>query len=131
MPLAFLLDENQRGLLWRAIQRHNRSSTYILDIGRVGDPTDLLLGTTDPEVLLWAENADRILVTFDKKTMATHLAAHLQTGRHSPGIHSVRVRRLLVMWPQVSNLRCEPNKLETCRHIVPPWKPPTIGEPAG
>ncbi len=90
MPLAFLFDENQRGLLWRAALRHNRKSTDHLDIVRVGDPTDLPRGTRDPEILAWAENANRILVTFDKATMAAHLAAHLQTGRHSPGIFMLR-----------------------------------------
>ena len=90
MPLRFLLDENQRGLLWRAIQRHNRSSNDPLDAIRVGDPPDLPLGSSDPEILLWAEREGRILVTFDKTTMASHLADHLQAGGRSPGIFMLR-----------------------------------------
>lgn len=64
MSLRFLLDENQRGLLWRAIQRHNRSGGFVLDVERVGDPDDLPLGATDAEVLAWAERERRILLTF-------------------------------------------------------------------
>jgi hypothetical protein len=90
MPLRFLLDENQRGLLWRAIVRHNQSGLYPLDVERVGDRPDLPLGSTDPEILLWCEREDRILVSFDKTTLAGHLAAHLQAGRHSPGIFMLR-----------------------------------------
>jgi hypothetical protein len=37
VPLRFVLDENQRGLLWRAIVRHNQTSVYPLDVIRVGD----------------------------------------------------------------------------------------------
>jgi hypothetical protein len=77
-------------LLWRAIQRHNGSSADPLDVARVGDPPDLPLGSTDAEILLWAEREGRILVTFDKTTMAVHLANHLQAGRHSPGIFMLR-----------------------------------------
>jgi hypothetical protein len=61
MPLRFVLDENQRGLLWRAVVRHNQSSAYPLDTVRVGDPPDLPLGAID-------------------------LADHLRAGHHSPGI---------------------------------------------
>ncbi len=90
MPLRFLLDENQRGLLWRAVQRHNQQSAEPLDVTRVGDSPDLPLGAADPEILLWAEREDRILVTFDKSTTANHLANHLRAGHHSPGIFMLR-----------------------------------------
>jgi hypothetical protein len=90
MALRFVLDENQRGPLWRAIVRHNQRGSYPVDVVRVGDSQDLPLGASDPEVLLWCEHEDRILVSLDKTTMAGHLAVHLQTGRHSPGIFLVR-----------------------------------------
>ncbi|HEV3143702.1 MAG TPA: DUF5615 family PIN-like protein [Gemmataceae bacterium] len=100
MPLNFLLDENQRGLFWRAVQRHNRSGSDLLDVARVGDLDDLPLGASDAEILLWAEREGRILVTFDKATMATHLANHLQAGRHSPGIFMLRrASQSLLLWP--------------------------------
>lgn len=61
-----------------------------MDVIRVGDPPDLLLGATDPEILIWCEREDRILVSFDKTTLAGHLPAHLQAGGHSPGIFLLR-----------------------------------------
>jgi hypothetical protein len=92
MPLQFLLDENLRGPLWRAIQRHNAMGSYALDVIRVGDAPDLPLSTLDPAILLWAEKELRILVSFDKKTMIDHLANHLQSGHHCPGIFAIRRR---------------------------------------
>lgn len=90
MPLRFVLDENQRGPLWRAVVRHNQSGEYLLDIVRVGDTLNLPLGSNDPEILLWCEREDRILISFDKTTLAGHLANHLQAGHHSPGIFLLR-----------------------------------------
>ena len=90
MAPCFLLDENQRGLLWRAIVRHNQAAILPLDVFRVGDSPDLPLGSTDADVLLWSEREGRILVTFDKSTLAAHLTNHLQAGHHSPGILTLR-----------------------------------------
>jgi hypothetical protein len=90
MALRFVLDENQRGLLWRAIVRHNQLGVNPVDAVRVGDADDLPLGASDPEILLWCEREDRILVSFDKATLAGHLAAHLNAGRHAPGILMLR-----------------------------------------
>jgi hypothetical protein len=90
MMLRFVLDENQRGLLWRAILRHNQTGAFPLDVVRVGDASDLPLGSSDADVLLWSEREGRILVTFDKSALAGHLANHLQAGHHSPGIFTLR-----------------------------------------
>ena len=90
MALRFVLDENQRGRLWRAIVWHNQLGPYPVDAVRVSDADDLLLGMTDPEILFWTEREDRILVSFDKATLAEHLAAHLNAGRHVPGILLLR-----------------------------------------
>jgi hypothetical protein len=51
MPLAFLLDEHLRGPLWNAIQRHDLASPFRLDVARVGDPSDLPLGSDDDAIL--------------------------------------------------------------------------------
>ncbi len=77
MALRFVLDENQRGPLWRSIIRHNQLGDYLLDVVRVGDAPDLPLGATDPDVLGWCERENRILVSFDRSTLAGHLAAYL------------------------------------------------------
>jgi hypothetical protein len=90
MALRFVLDENQRGSLRRAVVRHNLLGVYPVDVVRVGDPQDLPLGSTDPEILVRCEHEDRILVSFDHSTLAGHLEAHLQAGRHSPGIFMLR-----------------------------------------
>jgi hypothetical protein len=91
MPLAFLLDEHLRGGgLWQAILQHNAVSPYPIDTQRVGDPPDLPLGSSDPDILIWAEREGRVLLTEDVHTMAGHLANHLATGRHSPGIFLLR-----------------------------------------
>ena len=39
---------------------------------RVGDRPDLPLQSTDPEILAWAEQAGRILLTYDESTMPGH-----------------------------------------------------------
>jgi hypothetical protein len=90
MALSYLLDENQRGVLWRAAQLHNALGVDPLDITRVGDPPDLPLGSSDVAILEWAEANDRILVSRDKKTLTMHLSQHLASGRHSPGVFVLR-----------------------------------------
>ena len=44
---------------------------------RVGDPTDLPLGSPDSDILVWADRTDRIIVTEDAATFVAELAAHL------------------------------------------------------
>lgn len=87
MALRFLVDENLRGKrLWRSLVRHNVIGGLPIDAVQVGDPIDLPLGSADTEILLWAEREDRILISRDQSTLAGHLATHLQTGHHLPGI---------------------------------------------
>src|SRR6266550_2766750 len=95
MPLRYLLDENLRGSLWRAVRRHNLTSDLPIDVLRIGDVTDLPLGADDPTALIWIERENRILVTKDKNSMAVHLADHLMHGRHCPGIFMVLPRTSL------------------------------------
>jgi hypothetical protein len=83
------LDENQRGVLWHVIQRHNARGIDPIDAVRVGDLPDLPLGSDDPMILRWAEREERILVTFDRSSMSDHLRGHLESGNHSPGIFMV------------------------------------------
>lgn len=91
MDVRFVLDENIRGLLWRAIQLHNLRGGYPIDAEQVGDPPDLPLGSSDPDILLWAERESRIVVTNDRDTMPGFLTQHLQAGHHSPGVFLVDV----------------------------------------
>ncbi len=91
MAIAYLLDENLPASLWRAIRRRNITSQNPLDVVRVGEPEDLPLSTDDETILRWIELADRILVTQDKSTMPGHLAHHLASKHHSPGIFMLRL----------------------------------------
>jgi hypothetical protein len=95
MGIAYLLDEHMRGPLWRAIRRHNAKSPFLVDAVRVGDADAPSLSTPDPDLLLWCEEAGRILVSFDEKTLPGHLTEHLHAGHHAPGIFLVRPERSL------------------------------------
>src|SRR3954453_23155519 len=91
MPLRYLLDEHLRGGgLWQAIQHHNALGVDPLDVVRVGDLPDLPQGMPDADILEWTERQGRIFVSRDKKTLPGHLTAHLQAGRHAPGIFLLR-----------------------------------------
>ena len=90
MDIRFVLDEHLRGQLSSALARHNQRGAYPLDIVRVGDPVDLPHGTSDPDILVWAERECRILVSGDRKTLLGHFADHLTAGRHSPGLFLLR-----------------------------------------
>jgi hypothetical protein len=91
MALSYLLDENLlSGPLWHAIQQHNGGGHDAIDVVRVGDPACPPRGTLDPQVLIWAEQQGRILVSLDESTMPGFLTAHLAAGRRSPGVFLVR-----------------------------------------
>lgn len=95
MAIAFVLDEHFRGILWSAILDHNARGQHTIDAIRVGDPPDLPLTTADPDLLIWAERARRIVVTRDKNTMPGHLTTHLAAGHSCPGVFIVRKQALL------------------------------------
>jgi hypothetical protein len=90
MSPRFLLDENLRGPLWDAIERHNEYSSTPVDAIRLGDDGTPPLGTLDPDLLVWCEAAGRILLSLDKQTLPEHLADHLALGLHSPGVFLIR-----------------------------------------
>ena len=90
MPLSYVLDENLRGPLWSLFLRHNRARDYPVDVVRVGDGDTVPLGTKDAELLQWAEDEGRILISKDLRTLSAHLAAHLAMGRHSPGVMTLK-----------------------------------------
>ena len=92
MPLRLLLDENARGILWQAIQQHNGHSMWQIDAMRVGDPPGLPRGSADPDILVWCEREDRLLVIYDVNTMVAHWRDHLERGGNSPGLLLVRDR---------------------------------------
>jgi hypothetical protein len=86
MALRFLVDENLRGPLWAAINRVNAGRALPLEIACVGEKPELPLGISDPEVLLRGEQHGFVLISNDLRTMPGHFAAHLASGRLSPGV---------------------------------------------
>ena len=58
-----------------------------LDIVRVQDAG--LLGKRDSEVLEWAANENRILLTHDASTMTKHAYARVESGKQMPGVFEV------------------------------------------
>jgi hypothetical protein len=74
----FLLDENLPPRLRLALLRHNDT----IDILRVGDADAPPLGTLDPDILHYLEQAQRVLVTGNRISMPAHVAAHVAAGGH-------------------------------------------------
>jgi hypothetical protein len=122
MAIRFLLDEQMRGVWWQAIQHHNAAGVDVLDVLCVGHPPAPPLGASDPDLLLWAEQTDRVFVSQDRKTIPGHFIAHLQAGHHSPGVvllcGSCTVRQLidhLVLYDQAA----DPQDLLDQIHYLP------------
>jgi Domain of unknown function (DUF5615) len=90
MALWFVVDENLLDRLSRALARHNSGGINIIDAVQVGDTAGLPRGIEDPELLLWAEREDRILLSFDLSTIPLFLSDHLHAGHHSPGVFLIR-----------------------------------------
>ena len=88
--LHFVFDEDIPGPIWQAVIDHNAHSPDVIDVAQVGRRTDLPKGTKDRPLLQWAEQAGRLLVSCDLKTMPGHLADHIAEGRHSPGVLIIR-----------------------------------------
>lgn len=90
MSLRYVFDEHLRGVLPETVRRRAQNQGYTLDVAEVGDESGPPLGILDPDLLIWAEAHDRILVSRDTNTLRVHLEEHLASGRHSPGVFIVR-----------------------------------------
>ncbi len=80
--LKYLLDENVDRAYLLQLRRQEPELTVLM----VGDPGNPPKGTLDPEILLWCEATEFVLVTNNRASMPVHLAEHLAQGRHIPGI---------------------------------------------
>ncbi len=102
MKPRFLLDEHVN----RSIQRQLHRLEPRLEVIAVGDVGAPPKGTSDPELLVWMETYQYILVTENRSTIPVHLAEHYAIGRHSPGIFWIRpnvrlgllVEELYLIW---------------------------------
>jgi hypothetical protein len=80
--IRYLLDENVTQVLRAALLRQEPGLT----VWQVGMPGAPAFGTLDPEVLLWCEENEFILVTNNRASMPVHLQDHLAEGRQAMGI---------------------------------------------
>ncbi len=78
--MKFLADENFEGAIFRGLLRRNPD----LDIERVQDVG--LISASDPDILEWAYQHKRIILTHDQKTMPAYAYQRLAEGRSIAGI---------------------------------------------
>ena len=81
--LRLLADENLIGGVIRGLLRRNPN----LDIVRVQDVG--LAGADDPDVLAWAAETGRVLVTNDLRTMPRYAYERVVAGEAMPGVFAV------------------------------------------
>ncbi|MBC6471573.1 MAG: DUF5615 family PIN-like protein [Hormoscilla sp. GM102CHS1] len=82
MALKYLMDENVDPVYSIQI-RSKRPDLVIRKVGEIDTPA---LSTLDPEILLWCEKYDFVLVTNNRKSMPVHLIDHINQDRHVPEI---------------------------------------------
>ena len=78
--LRLVSDENFNGDIVRGLllRRPDRDLVRVQDVG--------LEGAEDPEVLAWAAENDRILLTHDRATMPDFAYARVAAGQPMPGV---------------------------------------------
>jgi Domain of unknown function (DUF5615) len=91
MRPRFLLDENLSPDITDELKRLDAS----IEILRVGDAGVPPLSTLDPDILLWIEANNYILVTGNRTSMPGHLVDHFALGKSHPGILYIRPRTKL------------------------------------
>lgn len=80
--IKYLMDENMNPLYLEQLRRR-RPDLSVRGVGEVGTSPK---GTLDPDILLWCEEYDCVLITNNRRSMPVHLSAHLATDHHCPGI---------------------------------------------
>lgn len=81
--LRLLADENFNDDIVRGLLRRSPN----LDIVRVRDVG--LSGASDPEVLTWAAQAGRVVLTHDVSTMTRYAYERVEAGQTMPGVFEV------------------------------------------
>ena len=84
----FLIDENLSPAYQTQLLRHE-PSLKVLSVGDEGVPPK---STKDPDILVWCEQNDFILITNNRDSMPQHLSGHLAAGHHVPGIFTIKRR---------------------------------------
>ena len=83
--IRYLMDENVNPLLRRELLRRE-PNLVVWQVGLLGSPE---YGTLDPEILIWCEENEFLLVTNNRKSMPVHLQDHLAEGRSATGIFTL------------------------------------------
>ncbi|MDQ7028158.1 MAG: DUF5615 family PIN-like protein [Anaerolineae bacterium] len=83
--MRFLADENFDGMLFAALL----NILPDLDILRAQDTE--MLQSSDPELLEWAANEGRILLTHDVQTITRYVYERVKAGLPMPGVIEVRI----------------------------------------
>lgn len=78
--IRFLADENLNNDIMRGVNRRNTS----IDIVRVQDVG--LTGADDPDVLKWAAQENRILLSHDVATITKYAYQRIESGQSMPGV---------------------------------------------
>ena len=89
MQIKYLIDENHRSrkrLLIAALTALDRT----IDVLQVGDPGAPALGILDPDLLLWCQHHQRLLVTNNRASMPAHVKDHTAAGGFYWGIFQIR-----------------------------------------
>ena len=81
--LRFVADENFNGAIVRALLRQRPA----VDLVRVQDVG--LSGISDPDLLAWASNAQRVVLTHDVTTLRQFAEDRVHEGRPMPGVFEV------------------------------------------
>ena len=82
MSIKYLIDENVDPIYTLQLRKRNPDLT-VRAVGELGTPSK---STLYPEILLWCEKYDFILVTNNRSSMPVHLADHIAKNQHIPGI---------------------------------------------
>ncbi len=101
-PVKYLLDENVDDIYRKGLHAHYPE----IVVWRIGAPMAPVIGTLDPEILVWCEANGFSLVTNNRESMPNHLQDHLAAGRHVPGIFTLNpdmaigetVEELALIW---------------------------------
>jgi uncharacterized protein DUF5615 len=81
--IRFLTDEDFREAIVDGLR------CRVTGIDMLTAPEAGTLGFGDPDVLAFAAQRERILLTHDTHTMPDHFAAFLMRGQHSPGVFMI------------------------------------------
>jgi Domain of unknown function (DUF5615) len=91
LKVRFLLDENLPPRLKTALLQLNPQ----IDVTPVGEPSASPTRTLDPEILMYLEASQRLLVTDDRSSMPGHPTDRWSEGGHIWDLLWVRPRTLL------------------------------------